>query len=100
MKVESMSENDFKKWEQERVGGKTQYVLRNSIVWSLVVTFLMLIVEFLYPFIFSRPNKPWFDIVGVSVLVFVALFISCWIWLTIKWGNNETQYQQMLKKNE
>lgn len=99
MKVESMNENEFRKWEQERVGGKTRYILRNSLVWSLVVTVLIPIAEFVYPYFFTRINKPWFDVVGVSVLVFVTLFISCWIWLAIKWGRSETRFQQTLKRD-
>lgn len=97
--IEQMSKNELEKWEKERVGGKTIYVLRNSVVWSLLATVFITIGNIVYPYLFSSPYKPWFDIIGSGVFIFVMLFISCCIWLQVKWGRNETRFQQSLKND-
>lgn len=85
----------LKYWDDQKTGGKWQYILIYSLGWSIIIFILPLAFSFVYDMytgdkIFQLPL--WATIVLSVVLAVAVSFFS--------WHRNQKKYNKILKKEQ
>lgn len=97
--IEVMNAAERDKWEQQRVGGKRRYLLRNVIAWTLVICLPFLLIR-----IIVTVTPPAFPVrmgmlLGGTLILTVGVAAASWAWLSTRWDRSERNYQLWLSAN-
>lgn len=91
-----MNATEWGKWEQQRVGGKRRYLVRNVIAWTLVMC-----LPFLLARVLAIVMPPVFPVrmgtlLGGTLILSLGVAAASWAWLSTRWDRNERSYQLWL----